>query len=109
MHKMHSSGGRMQAIVQSVFALLGILFAVYYGSIFANDTEETVYLCFAILSALEAVCSLCSLVLHLRTKKGSWVTAVNIFSWGLSIPIVLFAMVWLLHWIGFDLLPPPQQ
>lgn len=111
MRRMHSSDCNIQTpgIVLSVLITLGIVFAVYYGNVFANDTEETMYLCFTILAALEAVFSSCSLVLRLKAKKGVWVNTVYILSGILCIPVTLFAMVWLLHWIGFDLLPPPQQ
>ena len=41
-----------QCTALSFLIVLGILFAAYYGNVYANDTKETVYLCFSILSVL---------------------------------------------------------
>ena len=91
-----------------LFIVLGVLFTVCYCDAFIN-TAATAYLFFSVFAALEAIMTLISLVCYLKAKKGAWVNVLNILSVALWIPILLIAVVWLLSWIGIDLLPPPQQ
>ena len=89
--------------------VLGIVFAVYYGSLYVKDAEKTVYLCLSIISALEATMTVTALLFFSKSKKYAWIRAVYVLIGILCIPVLLFAAVWILHWIGFDLLPPPQR
>lgn len=98
-----------QSVVLSVLIALGIVFAVHYGNVYTKDTEETVYLYFSIVSALEAIMTTSALIFFLKAKKGAWISTVYILSGILCIPILFCAAVWILHWIGLDLLPPSQQ
>lgn len=98
-----------QCAALSFLIVLGILFAAYYGNVYANDTKETVYLCFSILSVLEATMTASALIFFLKAKKGAWIRTVYVLSGVLCIPVLLFAVILIVHWLGFDLLPPLQR
>lgn len=99
----------LQCFTLSFLVVLGILFALYYGNVYTNDTKEMVYLCFSILSTLEAITTAFTLFFFLLAKKGPWIKAVYALSGILCVPVLLFVAIWILHWIGFDLLPPLQR
>lgn len=100
-----------------IIIVVSMIFAVYYGKAFAvyheygysNNTTETVYFCFTVISGMTSIMTIAALVLHIKAKEGAWVDAVYIFAAILCIPVILCTMVWLLHWAGFDFLPPPQS
>ena len=100
---------KLQYAALSVMAVLGLAFALCYGNVYRNDTQHVVYLCFSIFAALEAILTASALFLHAKGRKGKWVSGVDVLSGILAVPILLFSAVWLLHWLGLDLLPPPQQ
>jgi len=91
----------------TVLIVLGIIFAVLYGNWFI--TKDRSYLCFSIIGALEAVFSAASLFLYTKEKKGALVDVVYVVCGFLCIPVLFCVMVWTLHWIGIDFLPPPQR
>ena len=100
-----------------ILIVVSMIFAVYYGKAFAvyheygysNNTAETVYFCFTVIFGMASAMTIAALVLHIKAKKGALVDAVYIFAAILCIPVILCTMVWLLHWVGFDFLPPPQN
>ena len=65
--------------------------------------------CMAVIFGMASAMTTVALVLHVKAKKGALVDAVYIFAAILCIPVILCTMVWLLHWVGFDFLPPPQN
>ena len=88
---------------------MSIMYAVNYGNLYLQDTGEIVYFCFLIYGILETVLSLIAFVLHLKEKNGRVATVVYCSTVLLCVPILLFSIVWMLHWSGFDLIPPPQR
>jgi drug/metabolite transporter (DMT)-like permease len=96
-------------IVASVFIVIGIILTVYYGNAYGDDTEDVVYCCFSILFGMASTMTAAALVLYTKAKKGALVISVYILAGILCVPVILFAMFWLLHWIGIDFLPPPQR
>ena len=98
-----------QCVTLAFLIVLGIVFAVHYGIVYANDTKDAVYLCFSAISALEAIITAFALLSYLKANKGALISTVYVLTVILCVPVLLFAVIWILHWIGFDLLPPPQR
>ncbi len=97
-------------VVSMIFAVYyGKAFAVYHGYEYSNNTAETVYFCFTVISGMASIMTMAALVLHIKAKKGAWGYAVYTLAAILSIPVILCAIFWFLHWVGFTLLPPPQN
>ena len=87
-------------IVCTLFILLGIGFAVLYGT-------EVPVLC--VLSVLEVILTVCSMILRITKKQGAWVVAVYVLTGLLWAFVTLIAFTWALHFVGVELLPPPQR
>ena len=97
-------------VVSMIFAVYyGKVFAVYHGYEYSNNTAETVYFCFTVISGMASIMTMAALVLHVKAKKGAWVDVIYILTAILCIPVILCTMFWLLHWVGFTLMPPPQS
>ena len=99
----------LQYVALFFLIVLGILFAVYYGNVYTKDSKETTYLCFCVLSALEETTASFTLLFFLKSKKGVWVRTVSVLTGILCIPVLLFSVIWIAHWLGIDLLPPLQR
>lgn len=97
-------------IAMTVFIALGIVFAVFYGNkFFIKHTDVMLHLFVSIVAALETAVTSAALILYIIEKKGRWVNVLYVLSGVLCVPLLLPAMLWALHFIGIDFLPPPQR
>ena len=89
--------------------ILGIVFALYYLDAYISNTRHIIYLVFSLFSFAEFLFVGFSFYLYLKDLKKEFSVIIHIVSSLLAIPILVFTIFWLLHFIGIQILPPAQQ
>ena len=114
---MRTAGKMIVAAILAVLALTAAVFAVvFFKSIFEVNVVKTgfnrftMYLLFHVFLMLaSAALSVTSMLFVLKEKSGKLVKAVYALTVVFAIPVAFFAGIWLLQFVGFKLVPPPQS
>jgi len=107
---------KKRAIISSIYILLivlGLIFTAVYFNSYISNTRHAVYFVFALLSVAESLFVGLSFCFYLRGLKNRFVTITHVIthviSIFLTIPILFFALVWILSFIGIQIVPPAQH
>lgn len=103
---------KKRAIISSIYILLivlGLIFTAVYFNSYVSNTRHAVCFVFALLSVAESLFLELSFCFYLRGLKNRFVTITHVISIFLTIPILFFALVWILSFVGIQIVPPAQQ
>ncbi len=89
--------------------VLGLVMAGYYYSAYQSYTRYSIYLVFALLGIIEFLSVAFSIYFSLKKLRNGIAVSVYGVAILFSVPVLLIATFWLLHFVGIDFLPPPQR
>ena len=101
-----------RTFISSIYILLivlGLIFASVYFNFYISNTRHVIYFVFALLAVAESLFVGLSFCFYLRGLKNRFVIIIYVISIFLTIPILLFALFWVLYFAGIQIVPPSQQ
>lgn len=92
-----------------LFMVLGLVMAICYYSAYQSYRNDSIYFIFAWLGIIEFLSVAFSLCFYLKKLRNGLAVSVYGVAILFSVPVLLIATFWLLHFVGIDFLPPPQR
>ncbi len=95
--------------IYTLLIILGIVFAAFYFRAYREYSNDIVYFVFSSVCFAEAVFTAVSFFFYIRKIHNRATMILKIVAVVCCIPILLVTTFWFLYFIGFKIIPPPQQ